>query len=164
MRKTGNLVRAGLFIGLGIVLPMLFHFTGISGKVLLPMHIPVLLGGFYIEKKYMILVGVLTPLLSSILTGMPPLYPMVPIMILELSTYGFAIAYLKEKGVNKYLNLILSMIVGRIMAGIAVFILTLMMGFKANPILFVKGSIITGLPGIIIQLILIPILISLIKE
>jgi hypothetical protein len=53
---------------------------------------------------------------------------------------------------------------GRIMAGIAVFILTLTMGFKANPLLFVKGSIITGLTGIIIQLILIPILISLIKE
>lgn len=164
MRKTDDLVKSGLFIALGVILPIFFHFTGVSGKIFLPMHIPVLLGGFYIKPKYMILVGALTPILSSLLTGMPPLFPMLPIMIIELSTYGFMVAYLREKRINKFINLITSMISGRITAGIVVYIMTLTVGFKANPLLFVKGSIITGLPGIAIQLILIPLLVTLIKK
>ncbi|MFW6270707.1 MAG: ECF transporter S component, partial [Bacillota bacterium] len=123
--RAKMIVYTAIFIALGIILPITFHYLGTGlGAVFLPMHLPVLLGGAILGSFPGIIIGILTPILSSIFTGMPPLVPMVPIMVLELGLFGLVIGYLyKNKNVNIYICLILTMIAGRIGAGIMVWIL-----------------------------------------
>lgn len=164
--KAKRIVLSGLFIAFGIVLPMIFHQFNMGGPVFLPMHIPVLLAGLFLGPIEGLLVGIITPILSSLLTGMPPLFPMLPIMIFELGTYGFVSGYFSRKFPEKlYLSLIAGMIDGRITAGIVVFVMVNFFGVKnMNPIMFVKGAIITGFPGIVIQLVSIPLLVKLMRK
>ena len=72
--KVKKIAYAGLFIAMGILLPQLFHLSGLpqSGSIFLPMHIPVLFAGFILGPLYGALIGVLLPIISAILTGMPP--------------------------------------------------------------------------------------------
>ncbi|NLN14532.1 MAG: ECF transporter S component [Tissierellia bacterium] len=163
--KSRNIVLSGLFIALGVLLPIVFHQFNMGGPVFLPMHIPVLMAGLLLGPIEGLLVGVITPIISSLLTGMPPLFPMLPIMIAELGTYGLTSGYFSKKlKVNTYISLIAGMIDGRIAAGIMVFILANFFGFNSGPLLYLKGAIMTGLPGIIIQLLFIPPIVRLLKR
>ena len=162
---TKNIVYTAIFIALGIVLPISFHYLGTGlGAIFLPMHIPVLLGGALLGPLAGIIIGAITPVLSSVFTGMPPLIPMVPIMFLELALYGFFIGYLyRTININLYVSLILTMIAGRIGSGIMVWVLVNIFSISklpGNPLLFIWGSIVKGLPGIAIQLILIPLVLK----
>ena len=157
---TRRLVIAGLLLSLGIIIPMIFHSTGIAGTVFLPMHIPVLIGGFLLPPYLALLLGMLTPLINSLVTGMPQLFPMAIIMSFELGIYGFVASLMYRKlNIPSIMSLIVSMIVGRIMAGLVVFILATFFAVQLDPILFIIGGVTTGIPGIIIQIILIPSLI-----
>ena len=159
MKKTKLLVYTALFITLGLILPMAFHFIGGTGPIFLPMHIPVLLAGALLGPVAGLITGIITPILSSFLTGMPPVLPVLPIMIVELALYGLLTAILIKK-FNIYLTLVISMLIGRIGAGLVVTVMVHILNFKlpANPLLYIWGTISTGLPGIIIQLVFIPIL------
>jgi hypothetical protein len=158
--KTKELITGGLLLAVGILLPMVFHSMNIMGKVFLPMHIPVLIGGFLLSPYLALILGIVTPLLSSVLTGMPPMYPMGIIMAFELGTYGLAVSLCMRKfKLPIIISLITSMAVGRIVAGITVFMLASLFGLKMNPIAFIQGAVVTGLPGIAIQIIIIPTLI-----
>ncbi len=167
--KTRKLVTAGLMIALGMILPFVTaHGYGIKGNVILPMHIPVLLCGFFCGPLYGAVCGLILPVLNSILTGMPALYPMAPLMTFELLTYGLVSGLLyKLFGYSKRLiviegTLISAMLIGRIVYGIAAWVLLF---FDADAGKFsVISSVITGLPGILIQLILIPIIVSSVQK
>ena len=162
---TRDLVVAALILALGIIIPGIFHSTGIPGKVFLPMHIPVLLGGFMLPPSLAFLVGIMTPLLSSLLTGMPALFPMAVIMIFELGFYGLIASILNRKlNVSVIGSLLIAMVVGRVVAGLVVFVLVALFGQEMDPLLFIKGGVITGLPGIVIQVVLIPTLMHLINR
>lgn len=152
---------ASMFIALGVIIPGVFHFAKIAGVVFLPMHIPVLLSGFYLSPFYAVLVGLATPLISSVLTGMPPLYPIAAIMMFELAAYALIVSIMKNK--NVFISLILAMLGGRIVAGLSVFVLQSAFGLKLSPLLYIKGAFVKGMPGILMQLILIPIIIKNIK-
>ena len=155
--NTKFLVLTAMFIAIGIVLPMAFHTIPNAGKIILPMHIPVILCGFICGPIYGMFAGMLTPILSSVMTNMPPLYPMAVIMLCELATYGFVsgilIRLIKTKWtiVNIYLSLVIALVVGRIVAApmsCAMF----NMPFKV----WVSGSLASAVPGIVIQLTVIP--------
>lgn len=155
--RTKNLILSGLLLAMGILLPMFFHSVGIMGKVFLPMHIPVLIGGFILSPYLAFSLGVVTPVISGGLTGMPVMFPMAIIMAFELGTYGLVASLaIRKMKLSVIPSLIISMVVGRIVAGIVVFFLAQFFGLKMNAILFIKGGIITGLPGIGVQLIIIP--------
>ena len=155
--NTRNIVVSGLLLALGIIIPSIFHTTGIPGNIFLPMHIPVLLGGFLLPPFFAFLLGILTPIINSLITGMPVMFPMAVIMVFELGIYGPVASLLYRRlEFSIIISLIVSMIVGRIMAGIVVFFLIILFTVQMDPIIFVKAGIMTGLPGIIIQLILIP--------
>lgn len=155
--STRDLVLTGLLLALGLVFPMIFHLFGGTGPVFLPMHIPVLIGGFVLPSYLALLLGMITPLVSGTLTGMPVLFPMGVIMIFELGTYGLAASIATRKlKLSSIPSLIIAMIAGRIVAGIVVFVLASNFGVQLKALTFVKGGIITGLPGIVIQLIFIP--------
>lgn len=155
--KTREIIIGGLFLAIGILLPMLFHTVGMMGKIFLPMHIPVLIAGYLLNPLTAFILGFITPLLSSVLTGMPIFFPMAIIMAFELACYSMFVSLMRRKfKLSVITSLITSMLMGRVVAFFVVFIMSSLFGIKLNPLLFIKTGIITGLPGIVVQLIFIP--------
>lgn len=156
---TKRTVIAGLMLALGILLPYsTSHAYGISGSVLLPMHIPVLLCGFFCGPLYGGLCGFILPFLNSVLTGMPAMFPMAPIMMGELLTYGAVTGLIYNYSRRHDLkiiciSLIAAMICGRIVYGLIANILFLANDMKKVSVI---AAVVQGIPGIIIQLILVP--------
>lgn len=164
--KTHQLILAGVFIALGLVLPMAFHMIGGAGPIFLPMHIPVLIGGFFLSPMSALSVGVITPLLSGLFTGMPPLFPMMPIMMLELGVYGLTISVIKNKvSNNPYIILLVSMILGRIAAGFMVYLLSALFVTKLpSALVFMAAAVTKGVPGILLQLLIVPMVVIAVKR
>ncbi len=161
--NTQKLILTSFFIVLSLLLPSLFHFVGFLGPVFLPMHLPVLICGFICGKKYGLICGLISPLLSSFLTGMPVLFPMAFTMMFELGTYGFLSGLLYEK-FNVYVSLIGAMVAGRIMSGIAS---TILLGLASKPYTFeafIQSALITSLPGIVLQIVLVPMVILILDK
>ena len=161
-----RVAHTALYLAIAIVLPIIFHQFGIAGRIFLPMHIPVLICGFAVGVLPGVIVGLMAPFLSHLLTSMPPAYA-VPLMTLELPLYGLTagLAYNKWK-LNIYLSLILSMIIGRLAFALGLFVLGLFMALPYGPVEFFAagGAVLTGIPGIIIQIIIIPPLVASIKR
>ena len=155
---------SGLFISLGIVVPFLFHQFGLAGRIFSPMHFPVFFAGILIGPWSGAIVGFLSPILSFFLTGMPPPYA-VPLMALELPVYGLTIGlfcrYLKAPLI---VNLLVSMVAGRIAFALGIFIMGAFVKLPVSFISFLEASFITGLPGIFLQLIIIPALAIRLKK
>ena len=157
---------SALFLSLGIVLPFITGQIKEIGDTLLPMHIPVMLCGLICGCKYGFLVGLVLPFLRSITVGMPPIFPNAVWMSVELFTYGFVVGFLYFSYNKKqiwwlYCCVIISMICGRIAWGVTKTILLGVSGkiftFKA----FIAGGFIDSLPGIVLQLVLIPPIVKL---
>lgn len=157
IRKINEMIKCSALIGIGVLMPIILHLFGAAGPVFLPMHIPVIVGGFVLSAPYAAIVAIVTPIVSSLLTGMPPVYPILPIMVIELTCYAIVVnvAYNKLK-ISAPLSLLMSLILGRIGAGVMVAVLVLTMELNLDPIMFVKSAIITGIPGLIVQVIVIP--------
>ncbi len=158
--KTYRLVLAGVLVALGVLLPYLTgHMFGLPGTVFLPMHIPVLLIGLLCGPTFGAIGGVLIPALSSALTGMPPVFPMLPIMIGELVVYGAVSGLLYRRAKMPLLpSMLIAMVGGRIMYGL-VFAGLLLANNGALKALSVTVAFVTGIPGIIAQLILVPLIV-----
>jgi thiamine transporter ThiT len=167
-KSTKNLVLAGLFLALGLVMPFLTAQIPNLGSRLLPMHIPVLLCGFVCGWRYGLSVGFVVPVLRSMLFGMPPMFPHAIAMAFELATYGLLAGLfyqlLPKKNFSTYLTLILAMIGGRIVWGIASLVLYGLNGLPFTWQIFVGGAFINAIPGIIVQIILIPIIIMALER
>lgn len=167
MTKIKKTVYAALCIALGVVLPIAFHSIPNAGSIFLPMHIPILLCGLICGWEYGLLCGAITPILSSLITGMPPM-AYVPSMAIELAVYGFVAGLLiniiknKKTGVNIYISLILAMLAGRLAGGIVKAFIFSSGSYSMQ--IWITSSFITSAPGIIIQLILIPILVLALKK
>ncbi|HHU49605.1 MAG: ECF transporter S component [Caldicoprobacterales bacterium] len=160
---TLQLVLAALFTALGILLPAVFHPFGLAGSVFLPMHIPVLLCGFIVGSTYGALTGFIIPFLSNAFTSMPHLYPTAISMALELAAYGFFAGFLSKR-LNVFVSLVGAMLAGRIVMGFANFVLLGLSGDSYIFSTFITAAFVTALPGIIIQLILIPVLLYALKK
>ncbi len=158
--RTERLVTSSVLVAFGVILPIAFHFFGALGSVFLPMHIPVLIAGLFLGGYAGFVVGVLTPLLSGFLTGMPPAMPILPVMVMELAVYGAVSGYLfhsRQRGL--LISLLVAMLVGRFAATFAVYGMVSMVDISMKPIAYITGAIITGLPGIAVQLIVVPMLV-----
>lgn len=154
-----NLTGTALSIALGLVVPMIFHAVGL-GAAFSPMHLPVLLCGFCFGPWYGLFCGLVCPFISSITTGMPPLFPTCLTMTFELGAYGLLSGLLyRHYKLNIYLSLIITMIVGRIVGGIVSAIVLSATGTAYSFELFFGAYFITTLPGIIVELIVIPLLV-----
>lgn len=152
---------SAMLLSLGIVLPFLTGQIKEIGDTLLPMHIPVMLCGLICGYKYGLALGLILPFLRAVTVGMPPIYPNAVWMSLELAAYGFVVGFLYFNFYKKqiwwlYSCLIISMISGRIVWGISKAVL---MGVSGNTFTlqaFIAGAILDSIPGIILQLVLIP--------
>lgn len=157
--QTKKLVIAALCLALGILFPQVFHVFG-AGSTFLPMHIPVLLCGLICGWQFGGLCGLVVPLLSSLFTGMPPIFPTAPAMMLELCAYGVltGLFYRKCKW-NLYFALIGAMLAGRVVSGVANAIFMGIAGKAYGFSAFLTASFVTAIPGIIIQIVAVPVII-----
>ena len=158
--NSKKIVLSGLFVALGIILPIMFHTVNLAGTIFLPMHIPVLISGFLLGPLYGGLVGLLTPILSGFMTGMPPVVPVMPIMVFELIGYGIISGILFKKTNKVSISLIGAMIVGRLFGLVGAYIVSMTIAPQVNPFMFMFGNVAQTTPGLLIQLIFIPILIK----
>ena len=161
------LTASAMCLALCLVLPFLTGQIPQIGSALLPMHIPVLLCGYLCGPWWALLVGICAPLLRHLLFGMPPLLTAMA-MSAELAGYGAVCGIMYRKFPKNltgiYLSLIIAMFAGRILWGIAMVFIT---GIGSNGFtwsLFVAGALTNAIPGIILQLILIPILVSTLRK
>ena len=157
-----KLVFTAVCAALCLVLPMAFHSIPNAGQVILPMHIPVLLCGLVCGWPNGLLCGLIGPLLSSVITGMPPA-AMLPSMMVECAAYGMVsglgMKYVRtgKSVTDLYISMIAAMVLGRVVAGFAkAWIFTP----GVAPFAWVTTSLVTGIPGIVIQLVLMPLVVT----
>lgn len=165
-KKTHFITHLGLYLALAVLLPIGFHAFGLGGRIFLPMHIPVLLAGFLMGPMAGLVVGLIAPTVSFLLTGMPPTYA-VPLMSLELPLYGLCAGLFYHRlKLNIYFSLVVAMILGRIAFGLGLIMLGLFIDLPYSAVFFFStaGPIVTGLPGIIVQIIIVPILVAAIRR
>jgi riboflavin transporter FmnP len=156
------LTTTGLLLAVGLLLPMVFHslFGALGGKTLLPMHYAVLLGGLLLGPVAGAFLGVATPTVSTLMTGMPAV-AILPPMAIELAVYGLVAGVAHRRWQFAPLwSLLLAMVAGRIALGLAVAVLGPFIGLKAEPVAYVVAGIVTGLPGIAVQVVVIPLLLA----
>ena len=168
MSATKKLVLSAIFLAIGLLLPLLTGQIPEIGKMLLPMHIPVLLCGFICSWKYGAGMGFILPLVRSLIFGMPPIYPTALAMAFELAAYGFLAGFLYAKLPKKipyiYVSLIGAMLGGRLIWGAATAILLGIGGSSFGFAAFWAGGFATAVPGIIVQIVLIPIIIIALQK
>ena len=155
---TTRLVLCAVCIALCVVLPMSFHAFPNGGSIFLPMHIPVLLCGMLCSWPYGLICGILGPAISSLLTGMPPM-AMLPAMMVECAAYGcisglmLCFVRTKKTYLDLYISMSVAMLAGRVIAGFA----KAWIFAPGTPIFaWVSTSLVTGIPGIVIQFVLLP--------
>ncbi len=166
LRKT---IVSALFLSIALLLPFLTGQIPQIGKMLLPMHIPVLLCGFICGWQYGLAVGFIAPLLRSVIFSNPTMFPTAVIMAFELAAYGFFAGFIfsliRRKNIGTiYISLVCSMILGRLIKGVVQF---LVLGFTDEGFVltaFVAGAFTNAIPGIILQLILIPPLVIVLEK
>ena len=171
MKKTElkKLVLSAVLLAIGMVLPLLTGQIKEIGDSLLPMHLPVMLCGFICGAKYGTAVGLMLPFIRSVTFGMPPIYPNAVWMALELATYALVIGLLyrkrrKQSILYLYFCLICAMLAGRVVWGITKAIL-LTVGNKPFTVsMFLVGGFADAVLGIILQLILIPIIMTILER
>lgn len=165
-----------LFVSLAIATPWVFHQFYLAGPIFLPMHIFVLLAGLLFGWRAGLVVGLLTPLVSYGVSGMPVL-TILPQIVVEISFYGLVAGILRERFYLRVIwSLIGAMIAGRLALLLTVSILCLggaiysplslytRMGAEANPLAVLWSVISLGWPGIVIQLIFIPLILELLER
>lgn len=166
--KLLKIIISALFLSLAYVLPFLTGQIQQIGSMLCPMHIPVLICGFVCGPMWGLVVGFTAPLLRSLTLGMPTLFPSAVCMAFELATYG-AVAGLMYKLFPKkkpyiYGSLLISMITGRIVFGASMYVSIGISGGKYTLSAFLAGAVVDAIPGIILQIILIPILVMVLDN
>lgn len=168
LTNTKTMVLSAMFLAIAFVLPFFTGQIQQIGSMLCPMHLPVLLCGFLCGPSWGCIVGFVAPILRSLVLGMPPMFPQAVCMALELATYGLLAGFfyklLPEKKINIYFALIFAMLGGRVVWGLAMLMSMGITGGKFGFEAFLAGAITNAIPGIVIQLILIPILVMTINK
>lgn len=163
-----KLTYAALFLALALVLPFLTGQIPQIGSALSPMHIPVLLCGFLVGWPWGLAVGFIAPLLRSVIFGMPVMVPGAVAMAFELAVYGLVsgILYrlLPKKKWSIYVTLIVAMLAGRVIWGIARLIIAGLSGNSFTWALFLAGAFTNAVPGIILHIVLIPVIVMVLER
>ena len=163
-----KLTYSALFLALAMVLPFVTGQIPQIGSMLSPMHIPVLLCGFLCGWPWGLAVGVIAPMLRSVIFGMPAMFPGAVAMTFELATYGavsgLLYKMLPRRKSSVYITIVTAMLLGRIVWGIARLILAGLSGQSFTWALFMAGAFTNAFPGIILHLVLIPLLVIVLEK
>lgn len=169
--NTKKLTVTGLLLALSILLPQLFHLIGgpSMGRIFLPLHLGVFLIGFVVGGWHGMIAGLLVPLLSFAFTGMPA-PPVLFFLMCELCVYGAVSGFLRfsnrfeQSKLSIYPKLLIAMILGRIASGLAMLVAGMFFGLDIDPVSAVITALIAGLPGILLQIVLLPPIYLLLKR
>lgn len=163
-----KMIWAAMFLAIAYVLPFFTGQIPQIGAMLCPMHIPVLLCGFVCGWPWGLIVGMIAPILRSMTLGMPPMFPTAVCMAFELATYGAVAGILYKVFPKKksfiYCALLGAMVIGRVVWGIT---MSICMGIAGNPFgfsAFLAGAVTNAIPGIIVQIVLIPVLVMVLEK
>ena len=163
-----KLTTSAVCLALCMVLPLLTGQIQQIGNMLLPMHFPVIILGFLCGWQYALVVGFIAPILRFFLFGMPPIFPIGIGMAFELATYGLVVGILYQKlpkkPVNIYVTLISAMVAGRIVWGVVRLAIAAIFHMEFPMAAFISGAVLTAIPGIIAQIILIPIIVLALQK
>ena len=172
MNKNKNtilsMVFSALCLALCMVLPFLTGQIPQIGAMLSPMHIPVLILGFWAGPLWASIVGFVAPLLRFMLFGMPPILPNGIAMAFELATYGLVSGFLYRKlgdsTFSIYASLIGAMICGRVVWGVARLVISGIQHTSFTFAAFIAGALTSAIPGIILHIILVPLVVAALKK
>ena len=165
-----TLVSAGL-VALAVILPQLVHFAlGQPGGVKwLPMYLPVLIGGCMLGAKWGLAVGVLSPLVSFLITsaiGNPmPIAARLPFMMAELAVFALVSGLFTNKiaknGLWAFPAVILAQVTGR-----AVFLglIALTQSMTNFTVPMIWSQIKTGFTGLLVQAVVVPVIIIILRK
>lgn len=159
-KRIFNMCFAAILFAIGYVLPFLTGQIPEIGNMFCPMHLPVLICGFICGWKYGLIVGLVLPIFRSLTLSMPPLYPAAFAMSFEMGIYGLVTGLLNKNKDNLFsliLSLLLAMLSGRIMWGLAMWIIALTSNIvEFSFSIFIAGAFLTAWPGIISHLLIVP--------
>lgn len=174
--RARELTVGGLAIALGVLVPIVFHAIGggRAGSTFLPMYLPVIACGMLVSPGIAAAVGLITPALSSALTGMPPVLPVLPLMVVELAALG-ALASLLHRRLKLHVipATALALLGERVVMGLAV---ALVVGLlpadlsgalpppMRHPLPYVIGATVTALPGLALQLVVVPVIVAAVER
>lgn len=165
LNTTYKITLSAMFIAIALVLPFLTGQIPAIGKMLLPMHIPVILCGFICGWQYGLVSGFVTPILRSLIFHMPTMVPTALAMAFELAAYGLIcgilIKLLPKKLIYVYVALVAAMLGGRIVWGAVMMFITGITGSDFGFSAFIAGAFTSAFPGIILQLVIIPPLVTM---
>ena len=168
-----SLLAALIAAACAVALPQAIHVFGaatglgtLPGETFLPMHLPVMVCGFLAGPVAGLIAGAASPAISTALTGMPA-PAMMPFMMIELAAYGFFAGLLKDAGGSdacsiKYMipKVLAVQVLGRAVRAVAILIAFYGLGMKMIAPPMIWNSVITGVPGLLIQLALIPVIVK----
>lgn len=168
VKKNQKIVLTAMFLAIGHVLPFFTGQVPQIGKMLLPMHIPVLLCGLVCGARYGMLMGGILPLMRSLIWGIPMIYPTAVAMSLELATYGGIVGFLFQRVRRRCMVslcgcILMAMIGGRIIWGITMLYCLSIGAEEFTFEAFMAGAFWNAIPGIVLQLVVVPSII-LIRE
>lgn len=164
-----KMVLSAFFLALAYVMPYLTGQIPEVGSMLCPMHIPVILCGFICGPAWGLAVGATAPIMRSLLTGgFPPMFPTAIAMAFELAAYG-AVCGILHKILPKrksfvYVSLLSAMIIGRLIWGLVTFICISASGGAFTFSAFLAGAVVNAIPGIIVQIVVIPVIVILLRK
>ena len=156
---TYNLVLGALLVAMGIVIPSIFHIFGSNaGKIFLPMFMPVIFAGLILPLKYAAIVAVLVPILSNLITGMPPV-PMLYFMLADLFAAAISANILSKK-INIFVNVFASLAIGKTCYILSLLMATQLFGLKipfGTPAAILSGLVV-AIPGFVCHIVFIPLI------
>lgn len=182
--STTAMTGTALLLAMGVALPLVFHAFPLGGRIFLPMHLPTFVAGLVLGPLAGLVVGAGSPLLSALITGRPPVFYMVP-MVLELATYGVVSGLLRpwiEESLNSarlragfstrarrsatgvLLSLIAAMVAGRAVWFLTVVWMAPLLGIQARTVVVALAALGAGWVGAAIQLVLIPSIVRAIER
>ena len=166
--KLLKLCLAGLFMALAYTLPFLTGQIPMIASMLCPMHLPVLLCGFICGWPWGLAIGLIAPIFRALTLGMPVFFPNAVCMSFELAAYGIVAGvmhrFLPKKKPFIYCSLITAMIVGRLVWGAMMYICMGICGGFFTLSAFLSGAVFKAVPGIIVQIVLIPLIVMLVEH
>jgi len=170
--KKNHITRLSLsamLLALGLVLPFLTGQIPEIGSMLLPMHLPALICGFVCGWQWGLVTGFVMPLLRSVLFGMPPMVPKALCMAFELAAYGAGAGWLYQKLAGRrgrtLVALAGAMLIGRAVWGLAsIVVFRTLMDSAFALAAFWSGAFATAWPGMVLQLILVPLIVKALER
>ena len=165
--KVQALATLAAIIG-AVAIPQIFHVVGAIcgmgtglGEAFLPMHLPIilvgLLAGPYAGAIAGAIAGAFGPLVSFALSGMPGL-AMLPFMVIEMAAYGLIAGLLRTANMPTIAKVLLVQVGGRVVRAAAILFAVGVLGNTTVVVATIWMSVLAGLPGLILQWGLIPLI------